>query len=473
MRQPVYNKPRIIYRGEETEDTIFLPRGCKEPLTSLLSSAGASVTYSDKRNAGNPIRVKFTGTLQPRQNAAARSLLAHDNGILVAPTGFGKTVVAANLIAERKTSTLIVLRSSSLLDQWKERLSQFLDIDMTLPPKLTKTGRISRKQPNIIGQIGAGQNEANGIIDIALAQSLFERSGMPGEKHVKELVNNYGMVIFDECHHVASVDTEAIARATTAQYVYGLTGTLKRDDGMQPITVMQCGPIRYTVDVKDQMTTQRFVRRFIPRFTAVNLDLIEPFTYHDYLQAACDSKPRNDMILDDTMTAIQAGRTPLVLTKRVEHARVLADGLQHRGCQHVMLLYGADSKNTRQEKLQQITQIPPNESLAVVATGSYIGEGFDQKTIRHAHARRTGFCGNGGHPIYRQTPPRQRRQTRSTRLRLHRRNRTHVLNHVSQTIENLPQPRIRTIAVRRTFRQRASPSQNRCLAKPRKGTRPR
>ncbi|PWG66882.1 hypothetical protein DF196_01270 [Bifidobacterium callitrichidarum] len=151
MRQPVYNKPRIIYRGEETEDTILLPRGCKDQLASLLSSAGAYVTYSDKRNVGNPIRVKFTGTLQPQQSTAAQSLLAHDNGILLAPTGFGKTVIAANLIAERKTSTLIVLRSSALLNQWKERLEQFLDIDMTLPPKLTKTGRISRKQPSIIG----------------------------------------------------------------------------------------------------------------------------------------------------------------------------------------------------------------------------------------------------------------------------------------------------------------------------------
>lgn len=187
------------------------------------------------------------------------------------------------------------------------------------------------------------------------------------------------MVIFDECHHVASADTEAIARTTTATYVYGLTGTIKRDDGMQPITIMQCGPIRYTVDVKDQMAAQRFTRRFIPRFTTDNLDLIEPFTYHDYLQAACDSKPRNDMILDDTMTVIQAGRTPLVLTKRIEHARALSDGLQRRGCRHVILLYGADQKTIRQEKLQQVTQIPPSESLAVVATGSYIGEGFDQK----------------------------------------------------------------------------------------------
>ena len=381
MRQPVYNKPRIIYRGEETDAAILLPRGCKEPLTTLLSKAGATVTYTEERNAGKRIRAQFTGTLNKQQISAAQALLAHDNGILIAPTGFGKTVIAADLIAKRKTSTLIVLRLSALLSQWRERLEQFLDITATLPPRLTKTGRISRRQRSIIGQIGAGRNEPNGIIDIALAQSLFEQGDVPGDKHVKTLVSNYGMVIFDECHHVASIDTEAIAQAATAKYVYGLTGTLKRDDGMHPIAVMQCGPVRYTVDVKDQMASQHFTRRFIPRFTPVNLDLIEPYTYHDYLEAACANEERNAMILNDAMNIIDEGRTPLLLTKRIEHAKALADGLRTRGCAHVILLYGADPKKTRQANLDRLAHVPPEESLAVVATGSYIGEGFDQKRL--------------------------------------------------------------------------------------------
>ncbi|WP_420838169.1 TOTE conflict system archaeo-eukaryotic primase domain-containing protein [Bifidobacterium santillanense] len=264
MRQPIYNKPRIIYRGEETDETLLLPRGCKEALTALLDRVGATVDYHNERNPGERIRVEFTGTLRERQNVAARSMLAHDDGILIAPTGFGKTVIAADLIAERKTNTLIILRSSALLEQWRERLGQFLDITAALPPLLTATGRVSRRKRHVIGQIGAGRNEPNGIIDIALSQSLFDRGDVPGAKRVKDLIGRYGMIIFDECHHVASVDTEAIARATDAKYVYGFTGTLKRDDGMQPIVTMRCGPVRDTVDVNEHMETQRFSRRYIP-----------------------------------------------------------------------------------------------------------------------------------------------------------------------------------------------------------------
>ncbi|MCH9277172.1 DEAD/DEAH box helicase family protein [Bifidobacterium amazonense] len=379
MRQPVYDKPRIIYRGEETEDEILLPRGCKEPLNTLLSSADSAASYVDERNPGTRIQTAFTGTLRDRQRDAANALLAHDNGILVAPTGFGKTVIAAEIIAQRNINTLIVVRSSALLGQWKERLGQFLDITTTPPTRLTKTGRVSRRQPDAIGQIGAGRHEANGIIDIALAQSLFDKGDVPGTKHVKEVVTNYGMVIFDECHHVASVDTETIARTVNAKYVYGLTGTLKRDDGLQPIVTMQCGPVRYTVDVKDQMATQRFTRRFVPRFVSADLGLVEPFTYHDYLQTACDSEERNAMILDDAMNVIKEGRTPLLLTKRTEHARTLADELERRGCRHVILLYGADPKKTQIDNIERLAHIPDKEQLAVVATGSYIGEGFDQK----------------------------------------------------------------------------------------------
>lgn len=381
MRQPVYNKPRIIYRAEETDDTILLPRGCNEQLSALLSAVGTTITYKDERNAGSHINVTFTGKLTKSQQLAATALLAHDNGILIAPTGFGKTVIAANIIAEHKTNTLIILRSSTLVNQWRERLEQFLNITATLPTLLTKTGRISRRQRNVIGQIGAGRNDANGIIDIALAQSLFDKSDTLAGKQVKSLVNNYGMVIFDECHHVASIDTEAIARGINAKYIYGLTGTLKRDDGMQPITIMQCGPVRHIVDIKDQIATQHFIRRFIPRFTSVNFDLTEPYSYHDYLEAACSNTKRNKLILNDAMSAINENRTPLLLTKRIDHAKMLAEGLKQRGCKHVSLLYGANQKKARQESLAQLAHIPEDESLAVVATGSYIGEGFDHKRL--------------------------------------------------------------------------------------------
>lgn len=381
MRLPVYDKPRIIYRGEETDDSILLPRGCKEALLSLLNCTGTVVSYRNERNPGERIQVEFTGTLRERQNVAAQNLLAHDDGVLIAPTGFGKTVIAANLIAERKTSALIILRSSALLEQWRERLEQFLSITVTLPPLLTRTGRVSRRKRRIVGQIGAGRNEPNGTVDIALAQSLFDKDDIAGIKHVKDVVSRYGMIIFDECHHVASPDTEIIAREANAKYVYGLTGTLKRDDGMQPIVTMRCGPVRDTIGVNEHMATQRFSRRYVPRFTPINFGLVEPYTYHEYLEAACGDEGRNIMIVNDAMTLINEGRTPLLLTKRIEHAQALADALRKRECNHVILLYGAETKKTRHDKLEQLKRIPVEDGLAVVATGSYIGEGFDCRRL--------------------------------------------------------------------------------------------
>ncbi|KAA8822647.1 TOTE conflict system archaeo-eukaryotic primase domain-containing protein [Bifidobacterium vespertilionis] len=377
MRQPVYNKPRIIYCGEETDRAILLPRGCRESLEELLRGCGTRVEYRDERTAGKPIQAAFNGMLRPQQREAADALLAHHDGILVAPTGFGKTVIAANLIASRGVNTLVVLRSSALMDQWRERLGQFLDITADLPPMLTKTGRVSRKRRTAIGRIGGGHDELSGIIDIALAQSLFEKGDVPGEKRVKSLATKYGMVIFDECHHVAAADNEAIARTVTAEYVYGLTGTPKRDDGLQPIAYMQCGPIRHIIKVSDQMADQHFARVLVPRFSAVDLRLTEPTSYHDYLKAACDNDERNRMIIDDAMSAINGKRTPLVLTKRIEHAKRLAASLRKRGCRHVILLHGADPKAVRKRNLEAVRNVPDDEDLAVVATGSYIGEGFD------------------------------------------------------------------------------------------------
>lgn len=146
MRQPVYNKPRIIYCGEETVDSILLPRGCKESVAALLTDAGCTVTFDDERNQGKRIRVKFIGSLRAPQSEAAKTMLEYDDGILVAPTGFGETVIAADLIAKRKTNTLIIIRSSSLMEQWRDRLEQFLTVKAKLPPLLTPTGRISRRQ---------------------------------------------------------------------------------------------------------------------------------------------------------------------------------------------------------------------------------------------------------------------------------------------------------------------------------------
>lgn len=377
MRQTVWGKPRIVNLGEETDDLLLLPRGCEDALIAVLSKHSVTSQFKDERTAGNRIKVSFKGRLRSRQRQAMEAMLHHDNGVLVAPTGFGKTVIAAAMIAKRKTSTLIVVRSSALLQQWREALSSLLNIRESVPIKLTKTGKRAKHQPSVVGQIGDGREEPSGIIDIALAQSLLEK-GEAGGRTVKALVQRYGMVIFDECHHVAASGHEAIARAVGAKYVYGLTGTPRREDGLHPITFMQCGPIRHTVEVSEQMAGQSFKRQLIPRFTAFHADLGSSATLQDYVSELCASETRNRMIVGDIKDCCEAGRSPLVLAKRVEHAKRLAAMLKQQDVGQVELLTGQTAHAAeRKETLGKLKNVPEEKPLVVVATLGYVGEGFD------------------------------------------------------------------------------------------------
>ena len=227
MRLPIYDKPRIICAAEERDGYLALPRCCEDSLIDLLEQSGAAYEIDDQTCPGRPVRVTFKGTLRDEQQPAADALLAHSNGILSATTAFGKTVVAAYLIAQRKVNTLILVHTQALLNQWKRSLAEFLDIDETLPELLKKRGR--KKQRSVIGQLGGSKDNLSGFVDIAIMQSLIS------ENDVRELVKDYGMVIVDECHHVSAVSFEQVLKAVTARYVYGLTATPTRQDGHHPI----------------------------------------------------------------------------------------------------------------------------------------------------------------------------------------------------------------------------------------------
>ena len=372
MRLPIYDKPRVIDCGEETEDYLVLPRGCLPALSELLDDAAAAHTLNDRRNPGKPIKVSFNGQLRPEQVPAAEALLAHETGVLSATTAFGKTVVGAYLIGERKTNTLILVHSTALLAQWKNALEQFLTIDETLPEEPKKRGR--RKNRSLIGQLGGGKNSLRGIVDIAIIQSLFEGE----EKRVKELVAGYGLVICDECHHVAAFSFEKVMKAVRARYVYGLSATPTRQDGHQPIIFMQCGPIRYRVDARQQAQQHSFTHLLIPRLTKTRLP------YADGIQsvyaALVQHEIRNEQIIRDVCAAVQAGRTPIVLTERRDHAEALFESLNGQ-TEHPFLLLGRDSQKEKREKLAALRAVPENESLLIVATGKYIGEGFDEPRL--------------------------------------------------------------------------------------------
>ena len=368
MRMSTYGIPRIISCFDITDDYLAMPRGCKEAIMKLLDSNGAKYTIVDETNHGKAVAVTFLGTEREEQLDAIESLLPFDNGVLHATTAFGKTVTAASLTARRKVNTLILVHSKALLTQWHERLSEFLDIDYKEPEPVKKRGR--RKAFSPIGCLDSTTNTVHGVIDIALLQSCFE------DGVVKSFVQDYGMVIVDECHHVSSITFEKVLKSVKAQYVHGLTATPIRKDGQQPIIFMQCGPIRFSADSKSQIQKQSFRRYLIPRFTSYRSITDDKQSFPALQKSLAADEVRNSLIVDDVRKTLESGRTPIVLTGIKQHVDLLAERLKSYA-NNVIQLTGTCTAKEKREALQRLQEIPADEPLVIVATGQYVGEGFD------------------------------------------------------------------------------------------------
>jgi len=375
LRLPTYDKPRVISCSDETPEYLCLPRGCEADVAALLDEAGVNAAWSDLTCSGRSIHVEFKGGLREEQIPASEEMLKSAIGVLSATTAFGKTVIAAKLIAERKVSTLVLTHRRQLLAQWMTRLTEFLDIDETLPLLEKKRGR-KRKQ-SLIGQIGAGKSRPSGIIDVAIMQSLN------GDAEIKEWNKNYGMVIVDECHHVPAFSFEQILKGVHSKYVYGLTATPTRQDGHHPIIFMHCGPIRYRVDAKKQAEARPFDHYVIPRLTRFRAPLEgegkEPSIQHLYAAMAVN-EPRNDRIVEDVIRCFQSGGNALVLTERTAHVALLAEKLREQIPDIIALTGSKGAKETR-EALAKVAAAPADRPLTLIATGRYIGEGFDEPRL--------------------------------------------------------------------------------------------
>ncbi len=377
MRFPTYDKPRVICCADETAEYLCLPRGCRKELDDLLSEHGTAVSWVDKTNQGRKIDVEFKGVLREDQTPALEKLLAHDIGVLAGTTAFGKTVVAIRLLAERKVSTLIIVDKAGLIGQWRKRLHEFLTINETAPAPETGKKRNSKKEPSIIGQLGQGKQTLNGVIDIALMQSL----GRMGE--VKECVKNYGMIIVDECHHVAAVSFEAILKKANARYVYGLSATPVRKDGHHPIIFMQCGPLRYRDDPRKQAEKRPFEHFVIPRFTSFRPPLEseeKELSIQALYAELAVNELRNQLIIDDVIMSHEQGRNCLILTERTAHVEYLAGKLREK-IPDALTLVGSMGAKAKGEVLNRIAAAPEERPLTLIATGRYIGEGFDEPRL--------------------------------------------------------------------------------------------
>lgn len=368
MRISTYNIPRIICRADFTDEYLAMPRGCEDAIIDMLYSLKIDYEIVNNTNHGKPIGVTFKGKERDEQLDAINAFMPYSNGVLSATTAFGKTVTAAVLIARRKTNTLILVHSKALLMQWHERLSEFLDIDFTEEEISKKRGRKKAFSP--VGCLDSTSNTLHGVIDIALMQSCFEND------EVKPFVKEYGMVIVDECHHVSSITFENVLKHVTAHYVYGLTATPIRKDGLQPIIFMQCGPIRFFADAKAQIQKQSFQRYLVPRFTSYRPVTDDKQSFTALSQSLAESEIRNNLIIEDVLNVVAAGRTPIILTARTSHVELLAEMLKQHVANIIQLTGEGTAKNKR-ETLQKLQDIPKDAPLVIVATGKYVGEGFD------------------------------------------------------------------------------------------------
>ena len=368
LRLSTYAIPRIISCFDITNEYLAMPRGCEDATRSFLNDNAVTYTITDKTNHGNKISVSFQGEEREEQLEAINALLPYTNGILHATTAFGKTVTAVAIIARKKVNTLILVHSKALLKQWHDRLTEFLNIEYPQHEEKNKRGR--RKVFSPIGCFDSSGNTLHGIIDIALIQSCLDEDG------VKPFVQDYGMVIVDECHHVSSITFEQVLRSIKAHTIYGLTATPIRKDGHQPIIFMQCGPIRFSTDVKSQIAKQSFDRFLIPRFISYNSILEDRLSIATLYKYLSEDEIRNNLIVEDICKAVNTGRTPIILTNRTAHVSVLAEKLKAT-IKNVISLTGAGTTKEKRETMQRLQTIPDSEQLVIVATGKYVGEGFD------------------------------------------------------------------------------------------------
>ncbi len=375
-RNPEINSmkiPYFIYCGKDIRNYICLPRGCSDSLYNSLTKAGITYHIEDKTEHSETIDVTFNGVLKENQVKAVSSLQDQDTGIISAATAFGKTVVGAALIAERKQRTLILVNRSEIMDGWFDTLNEFLSIHADLPEYSTPKGRIKTRK-TIIGRYGSGKHELNGIIDIAMIQSLVNEGIV--KEDIVQTIKNYGLVIVDECHHVSGGEYQILLSTVLAKYVYGFTATPKRYDSQDQKMYFQLGKIRYRFSAKERAAEQNIDHLVWPRFTSTVNSGIDSNDYTRLTDMLTRDQIRNDLICKDVLKCIEQKRTPIILTKRIEHAGILYDLLKDKA-DHVFNMAGKTKTSERKVLLEERKNVSPDESVILISTASKAGEGFN------------------------------------------------------------------------------------------------
>jgi len=349
LRLSTFQIPRLVKCYEEDIYHVHLPRGILEEIRQIAKEAGSELSVVDERSNLEKLSFQFRGSLTQSQESAVKNLLAHEIGVLVAPPGAGKTVMACCVAAKRNLPTLILAHRKPILEQWRMQVMELL-------------GLTSRE----IGQVGGGRQRRSRIIDLAMIQSLRSIDDL------EAFFANYGFIVVDECHHLPAFTFESSIKRAPARHFLGLTATPYRRDGLQSIITMQCGPIR--CELKDFPADLSL--RLNVRETPFAVPTEERPSIQDIFRNLVRDESRNSLIEEDVIRALNDGRQCLILTQRTEHCRSLADRLMQKG-KVPFVLSGAVGKRERSSILAAIENASPQKELLVIATGQYLGEGFD------------------------------------------------------------------------------------------------
>jgi superfamily II DNA or RNA helicase len=349
-RLSTHNTPRVIACFEQDGDHLMLPRGCLELVREELAAVGIASSVCDERSDGEPISANFGGTLSPSHKTAVDVLAASDIGVLLAPPGAGRTVMGAAVIAKRARSSLVLVHRRPLFDQWSDQLKRFL-----------------RVEPGDVGSSGRPAM-ATGV-DLAMMQSVIRRDDSD--------LAGYGHVVIDECHHVPAVSVERLMQRISARYVTGLTATPNRRDGLHPIIAPQCGPVRHTLTSAERIEggARRLLLERRTSFDAMTLPN-EP-SIQEVLGGVASDTDRTERIARDVISELKEDRYPLVLTERRAHLAALATALSVH-TDRVAVLHGGIGIEARRRVDELLASDGPR---VVVATGRYIGEGFDDPRL--------------------------------------------------------------------------------------------
>ncbi|MDQ8181959.1 DEAD/DEAH box helicase family protein [Pelagicoccus sp. SDUM812005] len=355
MRFPVFGIPRYIVSAGRQSGWITIPRGCMEAVTELFATRGSRLEVEDFRLSEKRIRIRFAGTLTRVQKSAVAAIEANEYGVLVAPPGSGKTVMACALIARWKLATVILINRRSLADQWRERLGEFTTIS-----------------EERCGIWGGGKRKLSGIVDVVMIQSLART------EDVASFFRNYSLVVIDECHHMPAVSFEGVLKLCACRRILGLTATPSRKDGLENLLFQQCGPVRFRISEYSDPSLEKRIQ-FVE--TGFGSGLGTHLALHEIWEELIQDVRRNELLVSFVRRQLRDGRKCLIISDRVSHLEsmgtLLRECTRRMGIVPELMTGGRGTKALKEQNERIRMSLSDGKGICLLATGSFLGEGYN------------------------------------------------------------------------------------------------